>query len=110
MVTREDYEKQKAKGKVTRLTRQIWTWEEEGQSLLGTVLKIEPFSEGQFDTEVNSYIIETEGGIVTTVLGSATDKQLSKIDPVGSNILIEYLGKKALKDGRSVNLFNVDVW
>ncbi|MBA7579844.1 hypothetical protein ES708_21722 [subsurface metagenome] len=76
----------------------------------GDWLKIEPFSEGQFDTEVNSYIIETEGGIVTTVLGSATDKQLSKIDPVGSNIFIEYLGKKTLKDGRSVNLFNVDVW
>jgi len=110
MVTREDYEKQKAKGKVQRLTRQIHTWEEEGQSLIGIVLSIEPFAEGMFDTEVNSYIIDTEGGIITTVLGSATDKQLSKIDPIGRNIFIEYLGKKALKDGRSVNLFNVDVW
>ena len=110
MVTREDYEAQKKKGKVTRLTRQIWTWDEEGQTLIGKVKAIEPFAEGMFDTEVNSYIIETEGGIITTVLGSATDKQLSKIDPVGSNIFIEYMGKKALKDGRSVNLFNVDIW
>ncbi len=110
MVTREDYEKQKEKGKVTRLTRQIWTWDEEGQILVGKVKSIEPFTEGMFDTEVNSYIIETEGGIITTVLGSATDKQLSKIDPVGKNIFIEYLGKKELKDGRSVNLFNVDTW
>ncbi len=110
MTTREDYEKQKEKGKVTRLTRQIWTWDEEGQTLIGKVLKIEPFTEGQFDTEVNSYIIETEGGIITTVLGSATDRQLSKIDPVGKKIFIEYLGKKELKDGRSVNLFNVDTW
>ncbi len=110
MTDREDYEKQKEKGKVIRLTRQIWTWDEEGQTLIGKVLSIEPFTEGMFDTEVNSYIIETEGGIITTVLGSATDKQLSKIDPVGSNIFIEYMGKKALKDGRSVNLFNVDIW
>ena len=94
MVTREDYEKAKEKGKATRLTRQIHTWDEEGQSLVGVVLSIEPFTEGSFDTEVNSYIIETEGGIITTVLGSATDKQLSKIDPVGQKIFIEYMGKK----------------
>ncbi len=110
MVTREDYEKQKEKGKVTRLTRQIWTWDEEGQTLIGNVKAIEPFTEGMFDTEVNSYIIDTEGGIISTVLGSATDKQLSKIDPVGKNIFIEYMGKKELKGSRTVNLFNVDVW
>lgn len=106
----EDYQKAKEKGKVQRLTRQIWTWDEEGQQLIGKVLAIEPFSEGMFDTEVKSYIIETPQGIVTTVLGSATDKQLVKVDPVGRNIFIEYRGKKALKDGRSVNLFDVDVW
>lgn len=110
MGIKEDYAKAKEKGKVQRLTRQIWTWDEEGQVLIGKVTAIEPFSEGMFDTEVKSYIIETEEGTITTVLGSATDKQLAKVDPVGRNIFIEYLGKKALKDGRSVNLFNVDVF
>lgn len=107
---REEYEKAKEKGKVQTLTREIWTFEEEGQELLGKCLKIEPFKEGSFDTEVNCYTIETESGIVTTVLGSATDKQLMKIDPVGRSLYIVYKGKKPLADGRSVNLFKVDVF
>ncbi|MBA7551009.1 hypothetical protein ES705_43542 [subsurface metagenome] len=107
---KEDYAKAHEKGKTKRLTRQIYTWDEERQVLVGKLLSMEPFTEGTFDTEVKAYIIETDDGVITTVLGSATDKQLSKIDPVGRNIYIEYLGKKELKDGRSVNLFNVDVW
>ncbi len=106
----EEYEKAVAKGKVQRLTRQIWTFEAEGDVLIGKVLSIEPFTAGTFDTEVKCYIIEREQGVVSTVLGSATDKQLSKIDPVGRSIRIEYLGKKPLDDGRHVNLFHVDVW
>jgi len=107
---REEYEKAKEKGKVQRLTRQIWTWDEEGQILIGKCNSIDPFTEGQFDTEVNSYTIETDDGIMTTVLGRATDKQLAKVDPVGRMLAIEYRGKKPLADGRSVNLFKVDVW
>lgn len=106
----DDYEKAKSKGKTKTLTRQIFTFEAEGDHLSGKVLKIEPFTEGSFETEVNSYIIETDNGIVTTVLGSATDKQLKSIDPVGQKIYIEYRGKKQLKDGRSVNLYHVEVF
>ncbi|MBW8036254.1 MAG: hypothetical protein FVQ79_11645 [Planctomycetes bacterium] len=106
----EDYEKARDKGKLKRLTKQIQSWDEEGQVLMGKCTIVEPFTEGQFDTEVNSYTIETDAGIISTVLGSATDKQLSKIDPVGKNIRIAYRGKKTLKDGRPMNLFDVDVW
>ena len=107
---KDDYEKAKEKDKVQTLTRQIHTWDEEGQVLIGKCIGIEPFTEGQFDTEVNSYTIETDDGIMTTVLGSATDKQLNKIDPKGRMLAILYRGKKPLADGRSVNLFKVDVW
>ena len=107
---KEAYDKAIDKGKTQRLTRQIWTWEEEGQILIGKCLEIEAFTEGSFDTEVKSYLIETDDGIITTVLGSATDKQLAKVDPVGKGIMIKYQGKKALSDGRSVNLFIVDVF
>lgn len=106
----EEYQKAQEKGKLQRLTKNIWTWDEEGQELSGKCLEIAPFTEGQFDTEVNSYSIETDRGIITTVLGSATDKQLAKIDPVGMFIHIVFHGKKVLPDGRSVNQFDVDVW
>lgn len=106
----DEYQKAKDKGKTKTLTRQIYTWEQEGQELVGKVLRIEPFTAGVFDTEVNCYIIETDAGIVTTVLGSATDKQLLSVDPVGQMLYIKYQGKKMLNDGRSINLFHVEVF
>lgn len=106
---KDEFIKAQDKGKTKTLTRLIHTWEEEGEELFGRVVSIEPFTEGQFDTEVNSYQIETDIGIVTTVLGSATDKQLAKIDPVGMKIYIKYNGKKMLKGGNSVNLFHIEV-
>jgi len=106
----EDYQKAKDKGKTKTLTCLIWTWGEEGEILCGKVLAISPFLEGKFDTEVNMYKIDADGIIYTTVLGSATDKQLKDIDPVGQNIYIEYRGKKQLDDGRQINNFHVEVY
>ena len=106
----DDYQKAKGKGKTKTLTCLIFTWDEEGMVLCGKVLDISPFTEGKFDTEVNMYRIESDGIIYTTVLGSATDKQLKDIDPVGQNIYIEYRGKKQLDDGRQINNFHVEVY
>lgn len=106
----DDYAKSKEKGKAVQVTRQIVIWDEEGQVLTGKVLEVQPFTDGIFETEVAMYIIETDNGIVSTVLGSATDKQLAKIDVRGSRMHIEYKGKRALKDGRAVNIFNVEVF
>ena len=106
----DDYQKAKDKGKTKTLTSIIWTWDEEGLILCGKVLEISPFTAGKFETEVNMYKIEQDGIIFTTVLGSATDKQLKDIDPVGQNIYIEYRGKKQLDDGRQINNFHVEVF
>jgi len=107
---KDDYDKAKGKGKIKTLTSQIVTWEEEGQELVGKVLKVSPFTLGKFETEVDCYLIDTDDGIVTTVLGSATDKQLKEVDPVGQMIYIKYNGKTMLKDGRQVNNFHVEVF
>ena len=107
---REEYEKAKEKSKVEIITRQIVSWEEEGQLLIGQFIRTEPFTEGEFDTEVLSYIIDTDDGIITTVLGSATDKQLEKVDLRNRNICIEYQGKKELGESKRCNLFKVTVW
>jgi len=106
---KEDFQKSKEKGKTKVLTMMIYTWDEEGQELYGTVLEIKPFKLGKFPTEVDSYIIQTDDGLITTVLGSATDKQLKDVDPRGMRIYIKYQGKKQLDDGRQVNLFHVEV-
>ena len=110
MTDLEKYQKAKDKGKTKTLTRLIWTWEHEGQTLVGKVIEIKPFLEGKFDTEVNCYTIDADGVLFTTVLGSATDKQLKDVDPVGNMIYIEYRGKKQLDDGRQINNFHVEVF
>jgi len=110
MTMHEEYLKAKEKGKTKTLTSMIWKAEAEGEVLIGKVLEISPFTEGKFDTEVNMYKIETDEGIFTTVLGSATDKQLKDIDPVGQMIYIEYRGKKQLEDGRQINNYHVEVF
>lgn len=109
MSYKDDFIKSKDKGKTKVLTVIIHTWDEEGQELWGKVISVKPFLLGKFDTEVDSYIIDTDEGLITTVLGSATDKQLKDVDPVGMRIYIKYQGKKQLADGRQINLFHVEV-
>lgn len=110
MSVADEYKKAKEKGKTKTLTSLIYTWDEEGQKLIGIVKKVFPFTLGKFDTEVNCYLIDCDGILYTTVLGSATDKQLKEVDPVGNKIYIEYRGKKQLEDGRQINNFHVEVF
>lgn len=105
----EAYAKAKADGRLTRKTSRIHSWTGESSVLIGKIRAIKPFTGGKFDAEVNAYLIETDEGLISTILGSYTDTQLGEIDLIGKTICIEYCGKKDLEDGRKVNLFNVDV-
>lgn len=105
----EAYEKAKADGRLTRKTSRIHTWNEEAPVLIGKVRAIKPFTGGKFEAEVNAYLIETDQGNISTILGSYTDTQLAEVDISGKVVRIEYEGKKDLEDGRKVNLFNVDI-
>lgn len=87
----------------------IHKWNEKGEQVVGMVLDIVPFDKGKFDTPVNQYIIETDKGKVSTVLGSATDKQLEGKAVKGMLIVITFQGKNELDGGRQVNSFSVDL-
>lgn len=105
----EQYQEAKIKGKLKRRTYRIHTWSEDTAHLTGEVLSVKEFKGGTFDAVVNAYTIATDEGVVSCVLGSATDSQLEGTDLIGQLVHIEYCGKKELVDGRQVNLFNVDV-
>lgn len=106
----DDYLKAKEKGKTTQVTKEIFTWDEEGEQIIGRVLEVSVFTGGKFESKSMQYTIDTDNGIVTTVLGTATDKQLKDKNLVGKVIFIEYGGKIELGDGRQVNRFKVEVW
>lgn len=96
-------------GDFEQVTTEIVSWKdaEEGKYIVGTLVDIQPFTGGQFDTDVKQYILETDEGLVSTVLGSATDKQVKDVVKKGDRVYIEFRGKMHLDDGRSVNKFRV---
>lgn len=89
------------------LSQEIKQWENEGDELIGEVVEVQRFRGGQYDTECNQYILNTDNGLVSTILGTAVDKSLAEVNVIGRILYILYRGKKHLKDGRQVNLFTV---
>lgn len=106
----EAYEKAVGKGAVEQVTTSIYKFDEEGQKLIGKLVSTEPFTEGEFETEVTKYTIDTDAGLVSCVLGSATDKQLTRQKLLGKLVCITFYGKVTLKDGRQVNRYGVEVF
>lgn len=104
------YNEAHEKGDTLALTKQIVTWEDEGQRIVGKVLSIDPFTDGIFEGEVKVYTLETDAGLVTTVLGAATDKQLEKKDPLGLTVAITFKGKKPLSKGGQCNIFEIEAF
>ena len=109
MSYREQAEAAAKSGRSQNVVADIVTWDTEGQEVIGKVTGIEAFTEGGFDAECNKYTLDTDTGPVSLVMGTATDKALSKYDLRGLLLRIVYQGKKALADGRRVNRFQVYV-
>jgi len=95
--------------KVIRTTHTIHQWVEEGQTIIGRVIDISEFTGGKFDQPCNQYMIDTDDGIISTLMGASTDKQLAVHDILGNVVCITYKGKKLLDDNRQINLFEVGV-
>ena len=50
----EQYQKAKDKGKLDQITTNIYKFTTEGETLVGEVVKIIPFTAGDFDVEVKA--------------------------------------------------------
>lgn len=90
------------------ITTQIHQWREEGQTLEGAILKVEPFTEGNFGNCNRYEIMTPDGELVSTILGSATDKSLHDHSiAIDDYVQITFKGVKPLEDGRRVNVFDI---
>lgn len=92
---------------IERLTFNIKSWNESGDFLVGKVKKIEDFQGSKFETVCKSYLLETDEGLISTVLGASSDKQLEGLDLIGHILYIEYLGQIDLEGGKRCNRFSV---
>lgn len=104
----DDFLKAKEKNKTKQVTTNIFTFDTEGDELVGVLKQVGPFEEGIFDTDVNKYTFQTDNGLISTVLGAATDKQLGPKECIGKLMRIVYHGKKQLKNDKAVNLYTIE--
>ncbi|NIQ91322.1 MAG: hypothetical protein GWN93_20860 [Deltaproteobacteria bacterium] len=105
----QDYKKALDSGRLQRLTYAIHQWKEEDQLVIGRLIGMGIFDGGKFDNPVNYYMLDTDEGMVSCILGSATDEQIRDNIDVGNILAIHYKGKRELEDGRKVNIFEIDV-
>lgn len=103
------YEGARNAGRLTRPTYSIHTWSEDSATIIGRVKAISLFTEGKFEQEANAYMIETDEGAVSCVLGSYTDAQIKETVKIGTVVAILFRGQKQLEDSRKVNVFDVDI-
>jgi hypothetical protein len=109
MTYKEQAELARQNGYAKKATHTITQWEENGQEVVGLLISIEDFNSPKFDQVCKQYLIETDEGRTSCVLGKATDFYLEGACNPGDIIAITYLGKKHLDDGRQVNQFDIDI-
>jgi hypothetical protein len=85
----------------------IHTWETDGARIIGELKEITDFEGGEFEQKCKRYIFKTDKGLVSTILGSSVDKQISPEKYIGRVLCITYNGQISLKDGRRCNRFTV---
>ena len=96
------------KKNIKEVSFEIIKWDKAGETLTGEIQACDDFTGGDFEGICNQWRIATDRGVVSCVLGSASDKHMADCI-VGDIVRIQYRGKKEIKGGKKVNLFNIKV-
>lgn len=100
-------EQAKANGKAEHLTVKILRFEDVGDTARGVFVREESLDLEQFESPIQRYVLDTDAGLVSFTLGSATDKQVSGTFKPGDLVEVEYQGQREIGGGRSVNLWDI---
>lgn len=85
----------------------IVSFDTEGQEIVGEFKAAELLESTKYDNPVQRYLINTDDGIVSCLLGSHTDKEVLPKLRQGDLIKITFKGQKDIGGGKTVNLFDV---
>jgi len=95
------------RGEGEDLLLKIKPWEQVGDFLVGELESVHDFESSEFDTPCKRYVLRTNGGRISTVLGAVVDKSLQGQNLIDKTLYIEYKGKIPTKGGRHMNDFVV---
>lgn len=107
MSYKDQLEKARKSKKLRSITTQIYKFEENGAEITGQVKEIRPFTGGKLEGKCNEYVLDTDNGLFSCILGSATDKSLKGIDLTGRVVNIVFHGQKILKNKLPMNVFEI---
>lgn len=108
MGTYEDqFNASKKEGQAASLNVRIQQWTKPGLKVIGKLIRVAPLAKSAYDVEVQTYLFQTDEGLVSCVLGAAMDKEVGDRLVVGNLYYVEYQGKRDIGQGRKVNLFDV---
>lgn len=93
--------------RVISLTVERHKWETEGQSIFGKVKAIHDFQSEAFDKIQKEYIIDTGDNLISVFLNDTVDRQLSGFNILGNYVLIKYLGKIDISNGKKFKKFDI---
>ncbi len=83
---------------------------EVGQSVIGMLVSVEKIQTEKIVEPVNRYVIDTDNGLCSVLLGNATDKQVEGKLHVGDLVYIEYRGKLSIQGGaKQVNRYIIRI-
>ena len=108
----DQFKKAEGEGSAKEISSQIYKFEREGQEIVGKLIGFEKFvppeSWGGASGDCMQYVIMTDEGQISVVLGQVADKTIYDSGVVnGDGLYIRYNGKKALPGGKNVNLFTI---
>jgi hypothetical protein len=97
-------------GKTKRLTVEIFSFEAEGDTIVGRLIRTEDYVETDYkDNPCKKYILETNDGLMSCVIGARYDRMVDHPENIGQLLEIEYLGKELSKKGVQYNVFRIMV-
>jgi len=106
----ERYEKAKKSGKAQEITSTIWKAVEIGDRLVGKIIEIKDITFEDTKTTCKEYILDTDDGVQSIVLGTSYDRNLEHKMKIGAEVAITWGGKRDLDGGRTFNIWKVELF
>lgn len=105
---KEQYDKAVKSGKVMQVNYTLKTDWTQGETVIG---KLESIGKVHFDetnSDCNTYLFDTDAGLIQMVLGAGVDMQADDIFNVGSAYAITFTGIKDISGGRRLKMYNIE--
>jgi len=96
-------------GELDDLVYELKTDWQEGDMLIGKLIDIKEVHFEETKSTLSGYVLETDTGLIQTVLGAGVDLQGADKFVIGQIYAITYKGKKDISGGKTLNIFRVQL-